>query len=127
MHIRRLRDILSEDVNEFLNKLEIAISNIPNLDYIIILGDVLHNHETLHTESLNLAVLFFKCCKKYAKTFCLVGNHDYTNNSSFLKQNHWLNVACCSSVTACGYSRSCFCICCDPSHDGMMQCLQKSF
>ena len=88
-HIR-IQD--EEDINEYLNKLENAISNIPDLDYIIILGDILHNHETLHTESLNLAVLFFKCCKKYAKTFCLVGNHDYTNNSSFLKKNHWLNV-----------------------------------
>ncbi len=88
-HIR-IQD--EEDVNEYLNKLEIALSNIPDLDYIIILGDILHNHETLHTESLNLAIQFFKCCKKYAKTFCLVGNHDYTNNSSFLKQNHWLNV-----------------------------------
>ena len=88
-HIR-IQD--EEEVNEYLNKLELALINIPDLDYIIILGDILHNHETLHTESLNLAIRFFKCCKKYAKTFCLVGNHDYTNNSSFLKKNHWLNV-----------------------------------
>jgi DNA repair exonuclease SbcCD nuclease subunit len=88
-HIR-IQD--EEDIKEYLNKLEIALSNISDLDYIVILGDILHNHETLHTESLNLAILFFKLCKSFAKTFCLVGNHDYTNNSSFLKQNHWLNV-----------------------------------
>ncbi len=88
-HIR-IQD--EEDINEYLTKLELFLKSVPDLDYIVILGDILHNHETLHTESLNLAILFFKLCKKYAKTFCLVGNHDYTNNSSFLKQNHWLNV-----------------------------------
>jgi len=88
-HIR-IQD--EEDINEYLNKLELFLKSAPDLDYIIILGDILHNHESLHTESLNLAIRFFKLCKNYAKTFCLVGNHDYTNNSSFLKQNHWLNV-----------------------------------
>lgn len=61
------------------------------IDFIIILGDVLHNHSTLQTGSLNLATQFFKFCKSIAKTFCLVGNHDFINNDQFLNSNHWMN------------------------------------
>ncbi len=81
-----------EDVLFFYNQLNNYLSSNSNIDMIIILGDILHNHETLHTESLNLAIKLFKYCKSFAKTFCLVGNHDYTNNSGFLKDNHWMNV-----------------------------------
>lgn len=60
-------------------------------DIIIILGDVLHNHEKIHSGSMNLAISFFNMCRKYASTFCLVGNHDAINNQIFLTEDHWMN------------------------------------
>jgi DNA repair exonuclease SbcCD nuclease subunit len=63
-----------------------------NINIIVILGDILHNHEKLHSASLNLALEFFKMCKNYCPTYCLVGNHDATNNTIFLNTNHWMNI-----------------------------------
>jgi DNA repair exonuclease SbcCD nuclease subunit len=84
-----------EDITIYFDQLlsifEQIISNMNQLDYIIILGDVLHNHSIVHTQSLNLALQFFNMCKSFAKTFCLVGNHDYINNDQFCTTNHWMN------------------------------------
>lgn len=77
--------LLIKNVNKFLNENK-------NIDIIIILGDILHNHEKIHSASLNLAIEFFKMCKNYCPTYCLVGNHDATNNTIFLNTNHWMNI-----------------------------------
>lgn len=77
--------LLIKNVNEFL-------TNNKNIDLIVILGDILHNHEKIHSASLNLALKFFKMCKNYCPTYCLVGNHDATNNTIFLSDNHWMNI-----------------------------------
>ena len=53
-----------EDIHSYFNELTTILNTIDNLDFIIILGDVLHNHSILHTGSLNLATEFFKICKK---------------------------------------------------------------
>lgn len=62
-----------------------------DLDAIIVLGDVLHTHERLHTTSLNTAVKFIDFLATIAPTFVLVGNHDLENNQQFLTENHWMN------------------------------------
>lgn len=59
--------------------------------YIIILGDILHDHDRLNTIPMNMAYNFIRMCKSYAKTICLVGNHDLINNREFLSTNHWMN------------------------------------
>lgn len=84
-----------EETNDFIKKLEEYIkNNIDIIDYIIVLGDILHNHEKLHTSALNIATNFFKMLVKYKqnKVYCLVGNHDAISNTIFLTDNHWLNV-----------------------------------
>lgn len=62
---------------------------------VIILGDVLHTHEKLHTLSLNTALEFITVVTKHCHTYCLVGNHDLINNSVFLPTDsskpHWMN------------------------------------
>ena len=58
---------------------------------IIMLGDLLHEHERLHTTPLNKAYDFVKMLSGYAATYCLVGNHDLINNRQFLTKNHWMN------------------------------------
>jgi DNA repair exonuclease SbcCD nuclease subunit len=63
-----------------------------NFVAIIILGDILHYHEKIYTTAMNVAVTFMKMCSQYRPTYCLVGNHDATNNSFYCSTNHWMNV-----------------------------------
>jgi DNA repair exonuclease SbcCD nuclease subunit len=59
---------------------------------IIVLGDILHTHEKIHTVALNNAVEFFKMLTSFGiPVYALVGNHDATSNTIFLTNNHWLN------------------------------------
>jgi UDP-2,3-diacylglucosamine pyrophosphatase LpxH len=84
-----------EETNDFIKKLENYIKeNLGQIDYIIVLGDILHNHEKLHTSALNIATNFFKMLISYKpnKVYCLVGNHDAISNTIFLTDNHWLNI-----------------------------------
>jgi hypothetical protein len=84
-----------EETNDFIKKLEDYIkNNLDTIDYIVVLGDILHNHEKLHTSALNIATSFFKMLVSYKpnKVYCLVGNHDAISNTIFLTDNHWLNI-----------------------------------
>ena len=79
------------ETNEFSKELETYISS-NDIDIIIVLGDILHTHEKLHTSALNAAVDFFKMLTSFNKdVFVLVGNHDAISNTIFLTTNHWLN------------------------------------
>ena len=60
-------------------------------DVIISMGDLLHTHERLNSLALNVAVKYLELLSSHAKTYVLVGNHDYINCSQFLTTNHWLN------------------------------------
>lgn len=78
-------------------EVELFIEHIINLatekqpDLIIILGDLLHTHELLHSVALNKACEFIEHMRMIAKTYVLVGNHDMYNNQQFLTENHWMN------------------------------------
>ena len=52
--------------------------------FVVVLGDVLHTHEKLHTLALNMALKFIIEVSSICETFVLVGNHDMINNSQFL-------------------------------------------
>lgn len=79
-----------EEFELFVQKLtEKIVENKP--DIIVILGDVLHTHERLHTLALNKAYDFIKKMATITKTYVLVGNHDYCSNQEFLTTNHWMN------------------------------------
>jgi len=78
------------EVNLFIDKIEELVKKeVP--DIIVILGDVLHTHERLHTIPLNKAYEFVNRMRNVTKTFILVGNHDYIQNQQFLTENHWMN------------------------------------
>lgn len=78
------------EVDLFISKLvDLLKSETP--DFIVILGDILNDHEKLNTIALNKAVELFEKCSTISHTFVLVGNHDIINNSQFLTENHWLN------------------------------------
>tara|TARA_B100000900_G_C20575040_1_gene714957 strand:+ start:265 stop:1272 length:1008 start_codon:yes stop_codon:yes gene_type:complete len=79
-----------KEVDMFLERIEsLCIQETPDL--IIILGDLLHEHERLHTTPLNKAYHFVKQMSKITLTYVIVGNHDLINNQQFLTQNHWMN------------------------------------
>jgi DNA repair exonuclease SbcCD nuclease subunit len=57
-------------------------------DIIVILGDILHTHETIHQEPFSLAIKFLKKLSEYKPTYLLLGNHDLINNQQFCTENH---------------------------------------
>lgn len=59
-------------------------------ELIICLGDILHNHERLHTSELNKAVEFINLLSNKSMVYLLVGNHDYINNQQYLTDKHWM-------------------------------------
>ena len=78
-----------ENVELFISKITVLIDNVKP-DFIVMLGDLLHDHERLHTIPLNYAYDFIRILSGYP-TFCIVGNHDLINNQQFLTTNHWMN------------------------------------
>jgi len=78
------------EVNLFIERF-LELLNKEKPDFVVILGDLLHTHERLHTVPLNKAYQFIKKVKDICYTFILVGNHDMTNNQQFLTENHWMN------------------------------------
>lgn len=80
--------------NMFMEKLFSLIKN-ETPDVIVILGDVLHTHERLHTIAFNKACEFIRGILKVknesTKIYVLVGNHDMISEREFLNTNHWMN------------------------------------
>jgi len=77
-------------VDLFIEKITELVSKT-NPDFVVLLGDLLDTHERLHTIPLNRAYKFINNIRKISKTFVLVGNHDLISNTSYLKDDHWLN------------------------------------
>ena len=82
----------TQDIKVFTDKLyEYIKLNIDKIDIIVLMGDILHTHERLHTIPFNIATSLFEELSKFKPLYVLVGNHDYINNSQFLTNNHWMN------------------------------------
>lgn len=64
------------EVDLFMEKI-INLATEKKPDRIIVAGDVLHTHERLHTMALNKAYELIDNMRLIAKTYVLVGNHDY--------------------------------------------------
>jgi DNA repair exonuclease SbcCD nuclease subunit len=76
---------------KFIAEVDRILNEHP-IDVVVVLGDVLHTHEKLHTFALNAAVQFFQMLTSKKPVYCLIGNHDATSNTIFLSNNHWMNV-----------------------------------
>lgn len=74
----------------FISKI-LKIIKEENLDFVVVAGDLLDNHDRIDVEPLNLAIAFLKELCQIVLTFVLVGNHDYKNNQQFLTDHHWMN------------------------------------
>lgn len=78
------------EVELFIEKMEKLASELEP-DLIVILGDLLDEHERIHTIPLNKAYEFINKMRAISKTYVLVGNHDMINHLQFLTENHWMN------------------------------------
>lgn len=72
-----------------------SIVTSQNLDFVVVAGDLLDNHDRIDVGPLNLAINFIDSLRQKVKTFVLVGNHDYINNQQFLTCSHWMNALKC--------------------------------
>jgi len=79
-----------DEVKSFVKKC-LQFAEKADIEGIVVLGDVLHDHERVHSTALNVAVDFLNKLSEIAHTWVLVGNHDLINNSQFLTSNHWMN------------------------------------
>lgn len=60
--------------------------------YVVVLGDTLHHHEKVFTESMTDAVQLFKNLRDLARhLYIIVGNHDLPSGHDYLRQRHWLH------------------------------------
>lgn len=57
-------------------------------DFIVLLGDILDGHETIHVSPLTRAVKFLASLCEIAPLYVLIGNHDLKNNRQFLSEEH---------------------------------------
>ena len=76
---------------EILIKKIVELLNKDPPDLIVLLGDILHDHERLHTIAMNKAYEFITLLRDIAPVYILVGNHDMINHDQFLTNNHWMN------------------------------------
>ena len=69
-----------------INIVEILIQKIVQIlsknppDLIVLLGDILHDHERLHTIAMNKAYEFITLLRDISPVYILVGNHDMINH-----------------------------------------------
>ncbi|CAH6420361.1 DNA repair exonuclease [uncultured virus] len=66
----------------------IRVANQRRPDIIVVLGDILDRHETIHVSPLTRAVKFLGRLMEIAPTYVLIGNHDLKNNRQFLSDEH---------------------------------------
>ena len=66
--------------------IEIAQNRKP--DFIVVLGDVLDRHESIHVDPLTRAINFLHQLEQIAPLYVIIGNHDRPNNSDFLSPYH---------------------------------------
>lgn len=57
-------------------------------DFVVVLGDILDRHESIHSSPLCRSVEFLRQLKELCLTYVLIGNHDLINNRQFLSSQH---------------------------------------
>lgn len=60
----------------------------PEIQFIVVLGDILDRHGVLHQHPFHQACKFLHQLGAMKPTYVLIGNHDFDNPSKFLPDNH---------------------------------------
>jgi len=77
-----------------IHETTLMTSNILNIidnniyDFVVVLGDILDRHETIHVSPLTRAIDFLGKLIQKIPTFILIGNHDLKNNRQFMSEEH---------------------------------------
>jgi Marseillevirus putative DNA repair exonuclease len=79
-----------QDSEEMTEKF-VELSKNTQPDFIVVMGDVLDRHSSIHVIPLMKCEELIKQLSEIAPTFVLVGNHDRPNNSNFLTDEHPFN------------------------------------
>lgn len=75
------------ETDEMTDQIILSAKNItPNA--IIVLGDILDRHETIHISPYIRSLNLLKELMEIAPTYVLIGNHDLKNNTEFLSNEH---------------------------------------
>lgn len=103
---------------EFTEKTVKKAKTITNLNFIVLLGDILDSHERTDTTSYNLACNFIEQLSEISKVFVLIGNHDIADQNEFLSKRHffnplkkWTNVTIVDSVKSTKFHSQLFVFC----------------
>lgn len=70
----------------------VSIAEEKEPDLIVLLGDILDDHEVIRTQPFNMACDLITSLSEIAPVYLLIGNHDYINNSQYMSTNHPFNV-----------------------------------
>lgn len=76
------------ETSEFEKSVFENLKQIEDLDFIVVLGDILDTHEKIHVQPLCRAVEFIINLSKVSKTYLLIGNHDRINNNVYMSPEH---------------------------------------
>jgi DNA repair exonuclease SbcCD nuclease subunit len=76
------------DMDYFVNFTIQFVQSHPEIEFIVVLGDVLDRHGVLHQHPFHQACKFLHRMGAMKRTFVLIGNHDFDNPSKFLPDNH---------------------------------------
>ena len=76
---------------EFVDKTLVFIDDNPQIDLIIVLGDVHDKHQYTHIAISSHVSKFFQELHNRKPVYLVVGNHDRQNNSDFLSDIHPFN------------------------------------
>lgn len=76
------------ETSEFEKSVFENLESLTDLDFIVVLGDILDTHEKIHIQPLCRAVDFIIKLSKVAKTYLLIGNHDRINNNVYMSPEH---------------------------------------
>lgn len=60
-------------------------------DFVVCLGDVLHDHQDVHLKPHCMAIDFIEKIAEMAPIYVLIGNHDRPDNNDFLSEIHAFN------------------------------------
>lgn len=86
-HFKVSNPIETEEMSSKI--IEVIKKIIP--DAVVVAGDILDRHESIHVKPLQRATAFLYAISQITKLYILVGNHDRPNNSTFLTEEHPFN------------------------------------
>lgn len=67
---------------------QLVLDQLEGLDFVILLGDVLHDFSRVYTRVKSRTISFIRELANILPTYVIIGNHDFVNNQQYLTDNH---------------------------------------